>query len=168
MTESTCPHAADVLAAARHREGPEGPGGPEAGLSRHLASCASCRDLVAVDATLRGAAAALAPALPAPAALRFRAERRRAELARARALAPLRIWRATAAVAFAGTLVWLGGALAPAARLFDPGTTTAIREVGGPGAGGASGANLALFALLALGALAGLWLNTVEGVDGAE
>lgn len=162
MTESTCPHAAAVLAAARRRQGPSD---PEAELSGHLADCASCRELLAVDSVLRDAAAALAPELPAPALLRFRAERRRAEIARARALAPLRIWKATAALALTGALVWLGSALAPAARLFAPEAAVALREVGASGAGGASGARLALFALLALGALAGLWLNAVDGEE---
>lgn len=159
MIDSPCSRSADILAVAHHRSG------GDSGLDSHLANCTACRDLLAVDAALRGAAAAFAPALPSPAALRFRAERRRADLARARALAPLRLWKATAAVAFGGTLVWLGSALAPAARLFVPGSAPAISGTGGVGATGATGASLALFALIALGALAGLWLNAVEGAE---
>lgn len=153
MTDSPCPHSPVALAAAHARlaRNPE--------LDRHLASCPACRDALAVDSALRGAAEALAPELPSPAALRFRAERRRGELARARALAPVRLWTATAAVALTGTLAFLGRDLAPVARLFAAGVAPP------PEAPTAAGAGLALFALLTLAALAGVWLSAVEGPE---
>lgn len=151
MTDSPCPRSPAVLAAARAQPN------HDAELDRHLASCAACRDALAVESALRRAAAAIAPELPSPAALRFRAERRRVELARGRALAPLRFWTAMAAAALAGTLALLGRDLAPLARFLAAGVASS------PGA--STGAGLALFALLSLAALAGLWLSVVEGPE---
>ena len=149
MIDPECPDASALRAASPDAA-------LAAGLAQHLARCPRCRDFAAAEAALQRAARRLAPALPSPALLRFRAERRRLELAQARVVAPLRLWRAIATVAGVAGLAWISRPLAGSASRFFP-------ALDGPGSAGT--ASLALFALLALAALLGLWLNAVEAPE---
>jgi hypothetical protein len=104
MNEPRCDHESDLLAALRA-------GGLDDARRRHAASCAVCSAALAAESALRELAAGLAagaPPLPAAAAVRLRGRLRARAEAEARALRPLAVWQAVAAlIAGAGLLVGL-------------------------------------------------------------
>lgn len=125
-----CPRERDALAAVLTGNAP-------AELERHVASCADCREVVAVSTWLRGVARELAPeGLPRADRVWWRAQvERRLEGRRAlaeRAARPIRWFERGAAAAIAVALAWVlrAYALAPAdaalTTLSDPAALGAL------------------------------------------